>query len=376
MTRVNTRDRVARYLKRYMRCKKPGEMLPSFRQIMTNCQVGPGTVNEVVREFEKDGLVEVQPQRGIFMGNKKSTAKDRLLRLDQVDLVYFQSEADRRRLAPFHDELLRELTANATAGGQNVRFHLIPTQEEMLTHLDIVLTNSSCEGLVLINLPAVELLDNFHDREIPYVNLFPAVASDMPLNSLLIDPVQVVELQVEHLLALGHRRIGFLHSIREGTFHRDLVLRREAFYRICLDRALPVKSDWIRYAGNKPEERHAVVQQMLSSDQRPTALICADDHLPQVYRAASALGLEIGHQLSVVGTNDDPIAEMLYPAATTAQIPRDEAARVALEMLHESLEAPDGMVPTQHLHVMLKLRDSTGPVPAEIEVPRLQTAGA
>jgi DNA-binding LacI/PurR family transcriptional regulator len=357
MARANLGVRVERYLQRHLRSVEAGAPLPSFRTIMKACGVGPHTVRQVLDELSPRGLLVVQPQRGIFAG-ELAAAQRALLAVSSLDLIFFQGRRG-NPLLPFHDELIRLLTEYATMRGYGVRFHLLDTYGGAREALRELAANPRTQACLPINLPQPDLLHPLAEEQLPFVNLFPACPT-IPPNSVLIDPEAVVQLQVEHLVSHGHRRIGYLHNLRPYTFHRDLVLRREAFYRQALDCALPITSHWVRYAGYGADERRAGVHALLSLEPRPTALICTDDHLPEVYHAASELGLLIGRGLSIVGTNDDPVAERLYPPATSVRIPRDVAAQLALDNLEQVIRRTDPLPQPVCIVPELVVRESVG----------------
>jgi len=331
--------------------------MPSFRTIMRACAVGPGTVRQVLDDLGPGGLLEVQPQRGIFAGELAPEHCARLA-IASLDLIFFQGRRG-NPLLPFHDDLIRLLTEHATMRGYSVRFHLLDTYGGAREALRDLAANPRTQACLPINLPQPDLLLPLTEEQLPFVNLFPACPA-IPPNSVLIDPEAVVQLQVGHLVALGHRYIGYLHNLRPHTFHRDLVLRREAFYRCGLDLALPITSQWVRYAGYTAEERRASVREILALVPRPTALVCADDHLAEVYHVASELGLLIGTDLSIVGTNDDPVAELLYPPATSVRIPRDVAAKVALDQLEQVVRWPEPLPQPISIAPELVIRESAG----------------
>lgn len=81
----------------------------------------------------------------------------------------------------------------------------------------------------------------------------------------------------------------------------------------------------------------AAARELLSSRQRPSAVICGNDQVAmQVYAAAASLGLAIPEDLSVIGFDDlKIISETLYPALTTVALPYFDIGRRAVEMTRE-----------------------------------------
>jgi LacI family transcriptional regulator, repressor for deo operon, udp, cdd, tsx, nupC, and nupG len=133
---------------------------------------------------------------------------------------------------------------------------------------------------------------------------------------------------VEHLVALGHRRIGYLRAAGGGaaSVPRVRAFRRATGGAQTVERiAHPCVAD---------SERVAV--ELLSVPVPVTALICDDDRqAAAVYRAAGRLGVGVPAQLSVVAFGNTPAAGLLYPDLTTVQTDGRDLGRVGMQMLLE-----------------------------------------
>jgi LacI family transcriptional regulator len=77
-----------------------------------------------------------------------------------------------------------------------------------------------------------------------------------------------------------------------------------------------------------------------------------------------ARGISVPGDLSVVGVDDIAMSRMARPALTTVRLPKQEAGRIAVELLLAVLDNPDADTVTGGtLHGELIVRDSTGPAP-------------
>jgi DNA-binding LacI/PurR family transcriptional regulator len=104
------------------------------------------------------------------------------------------------------------------------------------------------------------------------------------------------------------------------------------------------------------------VQSALLSDIRPSALMCVDDETAvKVLHIASAAGLQVPEDASIVGFDDDLRAISTYPELTTIHMPMDEMANQALSLVLQvvSNELADGPVQSPLTHLVV--RGSTGP---------------
>jgi LacI family transcriptional regulator len=182
------------------------------------------------------------------------------------------------------------------------------------------------------------------------------------------DNVAGGRIPVEHLHALGHRRIATiagpldtrpardrLRGYRDGMTAAGLAYRDE----------LVAYGDWYVDSG----ERAAI--ELLAQRDPPTAIVAASDMMAVgAYRAIRAAGLDVPGDVSVIGYDDIVLASHLHPPLTTVR--QDKAglgAAAARSLLREidddEAERSDGgPSPPIYLPVELIDRDSTGPPPA------------
>ena len=163
----------------------------------------------------------------------------------------------------------------------------------------------------------------------------------------------------DHLLALGHRRLGHLAGPQAVSTAR---LRRRGFERAV--------AAFGRGASCRTVEGHDFrglrdeALRLLRASPRPTAVFCAnDDAATSLYESADALHLRIPQDLSVVGFADLPVASMLRPALTTV---RQDPVRIGREAVRLLLArcasgAPRNGPVAVRLEPELVVRGSTAP---------------
>jgi len=171
---------------------------------------------------------------------------------------------------------------------------------------------------------------------------------------------------MEHLIGLGHRRIGFIGG------RPDLLCaqRRLLGYLDALHQAsLPVDPDLIATGDFTTETGQLCAQKLLSLSNPPTAIFAANDQSAiGTIEMAREMGLRVPQDLSVVGFDNIPEAAYFNPALTTVDQFIKEMGRVSTEKLvdliqGQSLESDLYKMPTQ-----LVVRDSCRPVAANNSV--------
>ncbi len=148
-----------------------------------------------------------------------------------------------------------------------------------------------------------------------------------------VDVKAGVRLAVEHLLALGHRRIACL-AWQHGLHNGD---ERLAGYLETLQAAGIVPcSEWIARLQNVIEDGYAATQTLMAlpADIRPTAIVSLSDVMAiGAMRYLESADIRIGYEVALTGFDDDPISAFINPPLTTLHQPIDAIGDKVIEML-------------------------------------------
>jgi LacI family transcriptional regulator len=155
----------------------------------------------------------------------------------------------------------------------------------------------------------------------------------------------------EHLIGLGHRRIGFL----AGRPDLESARRREAGYRAALEAAdITFDPGLVRVGGFTEETAEAPSRDLLTIADRPTAVFAANDlSAIQVMRTAAELGIAIPDDLSVVGFDNIPESALCDPPLTTVDQSIQALGYQAVRTLVEMIEHPDRHQDADPIHITL-----------------------
>jgi LacI family transcriptional regulator len=162
-----------------------------------------------------------------------------------------------------------------------------------------------------------------------------------------------------HLIANGHRRIGFING--EGWI--EAAGERLKGYRQALaeagipyDPALVREGDWQVGSGYE----HALA--LLGGERRPSALFCANDLMAVgALDAARELKLAVPRELSVVGYDDQDLARYTHPPLSTVLLPNYEMGRWAAETLIAEARGGTATILQFQSECPLVSRDSVAP---------------
>ncbi len=176
-----------------------------------------------------------------------------------------------------------------------------------------------------------------------------------------VDDEQAASRMTDHLISLGHSRIGFIMGHPDHGSSHDRLRGFRASLRahgLAPERA-PIEQGLYTF-----DSGYGGAQRLLAMEPRPTAIFASDDHMAMgVLTAAYERKLAIPADLSVCGFDDTPMARYVWPPLTTARQPVTEVARVASECLLNRLQGKDAGPKRYILESKLVLRGSTGPPP-------------
>ncbi|QCK88743.1 LacI family transcriptional regulator [Phreatobacter aquaticus] len=176
--------------------------------------------------------------------------------------------------------------------------------------------------------------------------------------SVVSDDMAGMALAVNHLAALGHRKIGHIAGPSSlSTGH----LRRQGFEKVMAAHQLAVPTGAIVEANAyERDEGERAAAALLAAYPGITAIAAANDLLALgAYRALAARGLTCPGDVSVVGHNDMPLVDMVEPPLTTVRIGPREMGREAAKLLLARMSDPAGAIRRVMLEPTLVIRRST-----------------
>jgi LacI family transcriptional regulator len=245
---------------------------------------------------------------------------------------------------------------------QDMRLVLSPTRHEHDREVSLVdrLMHGLTDGALLV-LPeeSSEELQQLLDRGNSFVVVDPRQALPARIPSVSAAHASGADQAMQHLLSLGHRRIGAITGPRGWVATED---RRRGYHAalaaagILPDPALEAEGDF-EIAGGL-----AAAARLLSLADPPTAIFAFNDNLAiGSIHAARARGLAVPNDLSVVGFDDVEYATVISPALTTVRQPLAEMGRMAVSLLVRLLERQRFETLHVELATRLVVRDSTAP---------------
>jgi LacI family transcriptional regulator/LacI family repressor for deo operon, udp, cdd, tsx, nupC, and nupG len=221
------------------------------------------------------------------------------------------------------------------------------------------------DGLLIISIPPLcdSEVDSLSRADVPIVMIDADHEHLTSLCRVVVDDEAGGRLAAEHLLGLGHRRIGFLGDQADNPFHFTSTRDRLRGYRQALEAAgrAPRDEDCLQGEHSRADARR-LARSMLSAPDRPTAIFAASDtQAAGVLEAARDLGLRVPEQLSVIGYDDIELAEIV--GLTTIRQPLFRSGQRGMQLLLDALRGHPHPPAREVLPVELVQRGTTAPPP-------------
>ena len=245
---------------------------------------------------------------------------------------------------------------------RDMRIVLAPTLHEHDREVSLIerLMRGTTDGAILM-LPeeSADELRMLQRQEFPFVVVDPREPPPEGVACVAAMHASGAKQAIEHLLELGHRRIGAIAGAPGwyATEERLLGFRAAlAGAGMLLDPELVVYSDWRMPRGIEAAEH------LLSLRDPPTAIFGFNDNVAiGALHAAHARGLTIPDDLSVVGFDDTELATIVTPQLTSVSQPLAEMGRMGVSLLLRILEGQRVDAMRMELSTKLVVRNSTGP---------------
>lgn len=234
----------------------------------------------------------------------------------------------------------------------------IPNDDNEIPELQRLIDGRLVDAIVLTrtrtNDPRVALLQ---ERNIPFVTHGRTI-DNAPHAWVDIDNAGAFEQATQALIALGHRRIAFINGMPYMTFAS---LREHGFRKALAQGGLSVAECPIHYTELTAESGWHIASQLLASNKRPSAFVCAKDALAiGVMAATREAGLTVGQEISVVGYGNSEAGQYSQPALASIDHAVIEDGHHVAQLLLRVM-AGESVVDLQTLGAShLLMRDSVG----------------
>jgi len=260
---------------------------------------------------------------------------------------------------PFWSQVLEGSTEEILRQGYHIGFAYIV--DDLTHHRRRRLVNERyIDGLVLMG--DMGLVDEIVDLA-PTKNIVVIAGSDtgrwesdVRFDVITMEKYAAMDRLVEHLVAHGRPRLGFLGPSAQTD------RRGDGFIYALLRRGLPYNADLFAETGFSTEAGYTAARELLTEHAAEMdGLVCACDTLAiGAIRAAKECGLHLPADLAITGFDNIPFARDLDPPLTTVHVPKEFMGELAVRRLIERIQHPEWPPIIQMAPTSLVVRTSCG----------------
>ena len=266
---------------------------------------------------------------------------------------------------PFFSKLISQLSVRARLCGYHIVLGHAGSDPVEAFELKSYLDMSHTDGVILVgDLKDDEiLLNRLIEQGRPVLALCRGPSPAL-LHTINTDNRLGVSMLMDHLIQLGHRRIGFIN----GGWLGDIRERLDAYRELITLKHLEFNPQWVQTDINTAQGGYQATSRLLKLTDRPTAIIASDDVMAAgVIRCLVESGIEVPEQMSVTGFDDIDISQFITPTLTTIKQPIEVLNQQAMELMIEMINEPDRYEDqfVRRFTPELIVRGSTGKVPQQ-----------
>lgn len=332
----------------------------TIKEIAAQCGVSPSTVSLVLNGSEKIKkstrekvlkAAKTLDYRPNEMARSLVSQRSRCLSVTVPNLQHVFSDV-------YFGEIISGIYQEANEAGYKILLDI--AQESFIADKEYlnILRNRRADGMLYIASTIEDrFLLEFEDQPFPLLlvnHYFP----DSTLNYLTVDYKRAAWLAAEHLLELGHRKIGLI--IGTNTF-TGLDFRDE-FLSFCEGRGVPKTSlPWCAVKQWDEQEGYESAKKLMSRHPELTAIMAGNDRMAiGAIRYLTGKGRRVPGDVSVIGMDDIPSAKYTTPGLTTLHMDLFRLGRLSCRRMLGMLNGgPVECRETKEPHLVL--RESTGP---------------
>lgn len=319
----------------------------TIKEIAKECNVSPSTVSNVlngkpkVGKETKDRIMEAIKRTGyqpniIAQGLRRQ--KTYTIGLIVEDVSQFTTPGIIEGITSACEEVgYKVIVQNLRLYSRwsNTWFDNAKMVDSVLTPAISELKNIMVDGIVYVAGHARKI--QFPEEiDIPVVLAY-AYSVDEKIPCVVLDDEKSGYDQIKHITKMGHKNIGIIAGESDNIHTQQ---RIKGYQKALFEEGILFNPDNIKYAGWKREFGYNSAKELI--DKKVTAIVCMNDRLAGgLYQYCFDNGIVIGKDLSLIGFDNEILAEYYAPALTTMSLPLGEIGNESVRQLVDIINNPE-----------------------------------
>jgi LacI family transcriptional regulator len=333
---------------------------PTIRDVARKAGVGLGTVSRVINESPQ--VSEVTRRRVLEAISELNYVPNPIAQRLSLGKTLTVAVVVPFFTRPAQIERLRGIESTLAESDYELIIYNVETVQRRDICMHEIPRRERADGVIIIALsPRNEDIPYLARADVPIILVDANHPSLQRLNRVTINDVEGGRIATQHLIDLGHRRIGYISDFLETPFNFTSNRDRYTGYCQALESAgLPYFPEYYLQGDHGMNEARILAREMLSLPQPPTAIFAASDTQAMgVLLAAREFGIDVPVDLSVIGYDDIEFAEFL--GLTTIRQLLYESGQRGVELLLDIFQKSQVEPVCEIMPVELIVRGTTAP---------------
>lgn len=298
---------------------------------VSNALAGRDGVSEQMRRK----ICETAEKMGYKPSNTKSEKKRLAMPKIGKNVGILTSERFVGARGTFYWELTASISNQLSQLNVCTVYECVTADSEKNGILPNMVTDNKMDGIIVIGQVHRSYIDCLSKLTMPlmFVDFYD---NRYNIDSVISDSFNGGYMLTDHLVAKGHRKIGFFGTLNATSSINDRYL---GYVKCIMENELEFRNEWI--IGDR-NERGILNDKIDFPDEMPTAFVCnCDETAFRVISALKSKGVRVPEDISVVGYDNYTVSSICIPTITTVEVDLSKMAEVSVGIMAKKLADPE-----------------------------------
>lgn len=303
-----------------------GTQIPSVDEIAKIQDISTWTVERALEELIEEKVLYRRPKSGTFI----APIEKELPELTK-NIGFLLNERFSFRDEPFYFKMLIAAQRESVKHQYNLVFSTVDEKSQKETILPEFLVKKKVDGVIIAGRMEDKFILKLKGEKIPLV-LIDYRMDEGESDCILIDNLRGAQEAVEHLVSLGHKKIGFIG----GETGHPSIQERFMGYKMVMQNAHLNSQKFVEKSAPflTVEAGYEAMRKMFKNGGFPTAVFCANDSVAiGVMEAIKERNLSVPKDISVIGFDDLQWGSYAKPPLSTVKVFKEKMGKLALREL-------------------------------------------
>ncbi len=215
-----------------------------------------------------------------------------------------------------------------------------PTEADLLNVIKSMLKSGKVDGFIMLySKQDDEVLEYLYDEGITYVLIGKASSYTNQIIYIDNDNILAAKEATDYLIQLGHEKIAFLGTDNNSIFIQD---RKRGYMLSLADHEIPFNPQYCLEQSYNQEENDNSLEQLIRSDNPPTAILVSDDILAvSLEKTLINCGIRVPDDLSIICFNNSIFSRLNNPPLTSIDVNAYQLGIEAASQIINHIENPN-----------------------------------